>query len=94
MAFTEMVWSFGIVAFYCEFGEMVTSQFSAYDDEIYRCDWYLLPNKLQQMHLIFMLNTQQPTVVQGYPNIWCTREIFKMVSHFLLIIIRTPEWKI
>lgn len=74
-----MFWSFAICGFYCEFGEMVTHQFHLFDDEIYRCNWYLLPVRLQKMHLIFMQNTQQPTIIRGYPNIWCTREIFKMV---------------
>lgn len=79
-AFLEMFWSFAICAFFCEFGEMVARQFNLFDDEIYRCHWYLLPNKIQKMHLIFMVNTQQPTVIRGYANIWCNREIFKMVK--------------
>lgn len=82
-AFTEMFWSFAICAIYCECGEKVTQHFNLFDDEIYRCEWYLLPIKLQKLHLIFMLNTQQPTIIRGYPQIFCTREIFKAVKiHF------------
>lgn len=83
-ASTEMFWSFAIVAFYCEFGEMVTSEFECYYAEMCRCDWHSLPIKIQKMHLVFMLNTQQPTIIQGYPRIWCTREIFKAVINSIL----------
>lgn len=79
-AVTEMFWSFAICAFFCEFGEMVTSQFDAYDIEIYRCGWYLLPIEMQKLFLIFKSNTQQPKIIRGYGNILCTREIFKEVN--------------
>lgn len=78
-AFAEMFWSFAMCAFFCEFGAMVTEQFDVFDDEIYFCNWYLLPIKMQKMHLIFIQNTQEPAVIRGYANIRCTREIFKMV---------------
>lgn len=79
-AITEMFWSFAICAFFCEFGEMVTSQFNSYDAEIYRCGWYLLPIKMQKMYLIFKSNTQHPIIIRGFGNILCTREIFKEVN--------------
>lgn len=81
-AFTEMFWSFAICAFFCEFGEWVTNKFNCFDDEIYRCDWYLLPLNTQKLHLILMQNTQQPALIEGYANIWCLRDTFKKV-HFI-----------
>lgn len=85
-AFTEMFWSFAICGFFCEFGETVTRQFHLFDVEIYGCGWYLLPIRMQKMHLIFMMNTQQPALIQGYGNIWCTRDTFKKV-HFVRMFI-------
>lgn len=79
-AITEMFWSFAMCAFFCECGERVSQQFNQFDDEIHRCHWYALPIQIQKMHLIFMQDTQQPIIIRGYPNIWCSREIFKMVK--------------
>lgn len=75
-----MFWSFAICAFFCEFGEMVTTASNAYDADVYCCGWYLLPIKMQKMYLIFKSNTQHPMIIRGYANIKCTREIFKEVN--------------
>lgn len=82
-AITEMIWSFAICGFFCEFGEMVTTQFNLYDADIYCCGWYLLPIEMQKMYLIFKGQVQHQIIIRGYGNILCTREIFKEVKIFL-----------
>lgn len=79
---TEMVWSFFMIAIYCEMSEKVIAAFDEFNDELVGCDWYLLPNELQQMYLTFILNTQQPKIIRGYGNILCTRDTFKKVMVF------------
>lgn len=81
---TEMLWAFGVIALYCEFSERVITAFDEFSDELDRCNWYLLPNRLQQTYLTFLLDTQQPKMIQGYGNISCTRATFKMVGWWIL----------
>lgn len=78
--FFELLWAFGMIAFFCEFSEQMITGFVKFNDEIYRCEWYVLPNQLQRMYLMFTLDTQQPKMIQGYGNISCTREAFKKVE--------------
>lgn len=60
-------------------GERVTSQFEMFGEELKRCDWYLISNEMQQMYLIFMVDTQQPKNIHCYGGIQCIRETFKQV---------------
>lgn len=60
-------------------GQMVTSQFDAFDEELGQCNWDLFPMKLQRIHLVVMVNAQQPTTVNGFGNLICTRESMKRV---------------
>lgn len=75
-------WSFRILYLYCESGQRVTNRFSEFHNELCRCDWHLFPIEVQRMLVIVMSNTQQPTTIQGYGNIMCTRNSFKKVCIF------------
>lgn len=85
---TEMVWSFALIAFYCEFSQMMCQKFSWFSEEVHHCDWYLFPIELKRLYLIFLLDVQQLSIVRGYGNILCTRDTFKTVlscSHIRII---------
>lgn len=73
-------WSFFLLFFYCESGQFVMNQFEEFDDQLYECGWYLFPNEMQKMLVIIMSNTQQPVIIHGLANAFCTREIFKKVN--------------
>lgn len=78
---TEMIWSFAMIAFYCQFSHMMCEGFNMFCEKFHRCDWYLFPIELQRIYLIFILDTQQLTIVRGFGNILCTRDTFKKVVH-------------
>lgn len=63
----------------------VSEQFDLLDDALCDCDWYLFPMKMQQMFIIVMAGTQQPTIVQGFGNVLCTRETFKKVRDYFSV---------
>ena len=75
-----MLWSFVMIFFFCEFGEMLTKQFNIYDEVLCQCNWYSYPFDIQKVLLIVMVNTQQPTILRGYANMFCSRGFFKQVS--------------
>ena len=60
-------------------GQNVSNQFNKLGDEIYKCDWYLFPHKLQRMLVIIMINAQEPVSIRGFGNVVCTRDSFKQV---------------
>lgn len=70
---------FGILFIVCELCQRLTQKFDDFNDNLWECRWYLYPNRLQQMFLIFGANTQQSVNIRGYGNIMCTRETFKKV---------------
>lgn len=71
-----------MVFFNSELGERVTLQFNAFNELLCQSEWYLLPLDVQRMLVIFMMDTEQPAVIQGYGNIECTRASFKKVDIF------------
>lgn len=81
--FIELVfqafWSFVLLFGVCELGEMVSNQFTRVNDFFDRCKWYLLPNNIQHMYALILLNAQHPLVFRAYGNLPCTRESFKGV---------------
>lgn len=79
VTFCEMFWTFAFVLIFCELGEMVTSQFDAFNDALERCNWYSFPIEIQQMMIIVLANAQQPITIRAFGNIICTRETFKKV---------------
>lgn len=73
-------WSFGLMFFYCQLGEMmITHQFELFDDKLCQCKWYLFRIEMQKMLVIFMTDTQQSIFIRGYGDIRCTRATFKQV---------------
>lgn len=72
-------WMFELLFAICELGERVTIGFESFGDELERCDWYKLPTKMQRMHLMFLVDTQQPVNIECFGNILCTRDTFKKV---------------
>lgn len=81
----ELVWSFVAIFLICEFGGMVTDRFEKFYDDLCQCNWYLYPMEIQRIYLIFMVNAQQPTMIQGFANIVCTREYYKKVHLFCVL---------
>lgn len=58
----------------CEPGERMTTQFNELNDELNRCDWYLLPISIQQMYVIFSLEAQNSMEMLSYADITCERQ--------------------
>lgn len=75
-----MMYSFVAMFFTCEMGQKVNNQYGDLSDEIYMCDWYLLPNGLQQMFIMVMKITQKSVFIRGFGNMECTRDSFKGVT--------------
>ena len=67
------------IFFFCEFGDMINTQFDEFDDQLRQCDWYTFPIEMQQLLVIFMTSTQRPAMIQGFANTECTRDAFKKV---------------
>ena len=78
----DLAWTFALIFSVCELGEQMSNGFDSFDDKLCQCDWYSFPIQLQQIYLIFLSNTQQPTNIACYGNISCTRDTFKKVSEF------------
>lgn len=73
-------WMFVFIFSMCEFGEMVTNQFDAFNDAIGNCKWYLLRMEMKRMIIILMAYHQRPITIHGRGNILCTRIAFKKVN--------------
>lgn len=76
----QVFWSFVCVLLACEIGEMIASQLNAFNDKLFRCDWYLLSVDMRRMYLTTLANAQQSTSLQAFGTISCTRESFKKVQ--------------
>lgn len=63
----------------CELGARMTNQFKIFDDELGRCDWYVLPIEQQQMYLIFRSDAQRAVNIYCFGGIICERATYKMV---------------
>lgn len=72
-------WAFEFDFVVSELGQWVTNQFIEFSDEVCACSWYALPLKMQQMYLIFLMDTEQPMHIHSYGDIACSRETFKQV---------------
>lgn len=88
-SFTMLFWSLLIAFMFCQCGEMVTSQFDLFNLELSKCNWHLFSMNMQQLLIVFMANAQQPTIVCGFGNIFCVREVFRKVS-FIYVFIFGP----
>lgn len=74
-----LLWIVLITFMLCEPGAKMTNQFITYSEELSRCDWYLMSTKMQQMYVVFLLDTQNPIKMLSYANITCERETSKQV---------------
>lgn len=83
VTFIEMFWTFAFVLIFCELGEMVSSEFDAFNGSVEQCKWYSFPIEMQRMVVIFMANAQQPSYIRAFGNISCTRETFKKVNLYV-----------
>lgn len=82
----KVFWSFVLIYFYCNLGEMVAAQFNKFDDELCKCNWYLFPIEAKRIFLIFICETQQLTLFRGYGNIECTRQAFEQVIYLFVFL--------
>ena len=59
---------------------MVTTEFEDFNDELDECDWYTFPIEFQRMYILVIQNAQKPVTIQGFGNIFCTRDAMKKVN--------------
>lgn len=71
--------------FFCYFGK-VTHHFNGFNKKLCDCNWFLFPNKMKRIYLIVLSGTQQPAVIQGYGNTVCTRDAFKKVILYFVML--------
>lgn len=69
-----------LIFFSCEFGEMLSDEFSRVNDLFYECNWHLLSAQVQRVFKMILADTQQPVIIKGYGNVSCLRETFKKVG--------------
>lgn len=72
-----MMWLISLLFLLCEFGAQTTHRFEVFEEELDRCDWHLLPIRLQRMYLIFV--SGQSMNISSFGGIKCERDTFKMV---------------
>lgn len=94
----SVIWSFALIYFLTELGEIVATQFSLFHVEFSECKWYLLSIEMQQMLVIVLADGQRPMYIRGYGDISCRRITFKKVI-FLTVFFRNKfffihHWKI
>lgn len=70
---------------FCEFGEMVNTQFDGFLGELCQCDWYAFPIDIQQVLVIVLTCTERPTIIRGFANTECTRVTFKKVNRLFAL---------
>ena len=80
------VWILNFVFAACELGQRFSNAFCDIDDSIFQLDWYLLPFELQKTLPIIVNYAQQPLVVQFFGSYSCSRNQFKKVSLWYLVI--------
>lgn len=79
---TLVSWSFVLIYMACDFGEAITTQYTAIDYSICECDWYSFPLEIQKMLPMVMMSTQKAMIVQVFGKVACTRETFNRVNYF------------
>lgn len=75
-------WAFGMIFFYCEIGERVTTAFEEFETELCTFDWYLLPIDLQRALSTVMMYSQKSAIIQGFGNSPCSRFAMNQVCLF------------
>lgn len=75
-----VLWALILLFLLCDFGQKLINQFELFENEIYKCKWYLFPINMQQIFAFAMVNVQQLAPVQGFGNIELTRETSEKVA--------------
>lgn len=63
----------------CEPGARTTTEFEMFEEELRKCEWYLLPIEMQRMYTILLSDTQNPIQMCSYGGIVCNRDTLKRV---------------
>lgn len=82
IALAEMFWSFCLVFIYCDLGERISDGFNELYDVICMLKWHKYPIEIQRMLIDILIVTQQPVVIQGFGNVYCTRNACQKVCIF------------
>lgn len=75
-----MFWSFAIIFFLCEFGELLSGRFEECYDSFRRNDWHLCTVDTQHMLLVIFNGIQDPITIRSLGNVEYRRDLFKRVS--------------
>lgn len=73
-------WSFCTIFYWCETGEIITNGFDEIGEQIWQCEWYKFPDKLQRVMPTVINGIQQPVIITGFANLKLTRQSFKQVK--------------
>lgn len=71
---------------YCWFGEDVTTSFDNVGDIAFMADWLQYPAEFHKGIQMIIHISQKPVYMRGFSTIYCTRDVFKKVSHILMVI--------
>lgn len=77
--------SFGLVFTACELCQRVSDAFEEIDDVIDQLDWYKYPSDIKRMLPMIMINAQEPTIIECFGSISCSRMVFKQVLHSMFV---------
>lgn len=81
--FTAVVYvciAFGIVLVVCELAQRACDYFNDIDQMVIQWKWYLLPNGVQRLLPMIMMNVQQPVELECFGRISCNRETSSRVN--------------
>lgn len=53
---TSLIFSFASIFLFCELGERITNQFSLFNVQLCKCDWYSFSMEVQGIYLIALLD--------------------------------------
>lgn len=65
----------------CEPGARMTADFARFEEELGKCEWYLMPIGMQRVYIIFLSDTQNSIEMTSYGRLVCNRETLKKVHH-------------
>lgn len=77
---TLSFWSFGLIFFFCYFGQCLTTRYEELSIQIYCCDWHLFPMQAKKMLPVILNILNKTEVLQGFGNVFYTHEAFKKVT--------------
>lgn len=74
-----MVYAFGLVFMYAEFGNQISSQFDKIFDGFFEFDWYTFPLEIQQLMSTIIITAQKPMELRALGGTPSSRMTFKAV---------------